>query len=136
MSAIGSSSAGSQPSVVNVPGPAFELITPRSSSASHSDITAACLLWRSEVARTGAALQVTHKAHEFTTRMCTEAIKRALVRKAGDSHLAKRARTTKANGKVQGKSEADCWVDAVEVDDVSVLDAEVEAESEEWVDEE
>ena len=138
MSAIGSLSAGaSQPvashehSVVDVPGPAFELITPGSSSASHSDITAACLLWCSEVAQTGVALQVAHKVHEFTTRMCTEAIKRALVRKAGDSRPAKRARTTKADGKVQGKSEADCRVDAMEE-----LDAEVEAESEEWVDEE
>ena len=144
-SAKSSSADASQPvassqqfkhSVVDVPGPAFELITPGSSSASHSDITAACLLWRSEVARTGATLQVAHKAHEFATRMCTEAIKRAFVRKAGDSHPPKRARTTKADGKGQRKSEADCRVDSMEEDEVTVLDAEVEAESEEWVDEE
>lgn len=107
-------------SIFDAPGPAFELLMGGSETGSDSDVAAACLFWRAEVARTGAAEEVARKAHEFALKMCTEAFTRALARKGDDTRPRKRSRTTKG----KSKARVDSQDDAMDEDEVIVLDAE------------
>ena len=108
-------------SIFDTPGPAFELLMGGSKTRSDSNVAATCLFWHAEVVQTGAAEEVARKAHEFALKMCTEAFTRALARKGDDTRPCKRSQTTK--GKL--KARVDSQDDAMDEDEVIVLDAEV-----------
>ena len=91
--------------VYDAPGPAWDLLMGGSDSASDANVAAACLYWRGEVARAGAAEEVAQKSHKFALRMCAAAFTRALARKPDDSHPAKRVRTTKGKEKADAMDE-------------------------------
>jgi hypothetical protein len=79
----------------------------------------ACMFWRSEVVRTGSALDAARKSNRFALKMCSEAYTRSYVADE-DPRLRKWSRVSKAGPKDKGKGRAD----AMDEDAVIHVDSE------------